>query len=475
MIKLNKKILSVFLAAVMLFASVSCAFAQPVEDWNAYWETADAKAGIIMFNGSDDSQRNFSWYSDVESKPVIRLSLNSDMCDYKEFSGESVKTYDGNIANKVTVSGLEAGKTYYYQCVSTDFTSSVYCFETDDDNAFTAMYVTDVHVSHHDDIPENIRDTAYTFDFTIEKALETNNDISLILSAGDQASEGFQTEYVGFAASPYVKSIPVATTVGNHDLKGVAYRTFTNMPNESKMTPSTYVGNDYYFVRNNVLFLIMDSNNTNSTGHRNFVRKAVKDNPDVNWKVMMFHHDLYGGRIEHRESENALHRLLWAPICDEFGIDLVLLGHSHYYTVSNVMYNNKTVAPVTKGGTVVDPNGTIYMVSGSLNRPRDDENPPLGENVAIEYLTEDKIYNLIDFTDDSLTVKSYAIESDVCFNSFTIQKTSADGGHSDRMPPLYNFIVRFIATIYEFFNNIGIHGDLTDKGFTVNFFDIVFG
>ena len=471
----NKKLFSILLAAIMLVTSVPFAFAQSVTEWNTYWETDDAKAGIIMFNGEDDSQRNFSWYSDVESKPYIRLSTDAGMSEYEDFWGESVKTYDGNFANKVTVTGLEDGETYYYQCVSGSFTSSVYSFETDADNDFTALYVTDVHVSHHDDIPENIRDTAYTFDYTINEALETNGDISLILSAGDQASEGFQTEYVGFAATPYVKSIPVATSIGNHDLKGVAYKTFTNMPNQSTTKPATYIGNDYYFVKNNVLFLVMDSNNANSTAHRNFVKKAVKDNPDVNWKVMMFHHDLYGGRIEHRESENELHRLLWAPICDEFGIDLVLLGHSHYYTVSNVMYNNKTVAPMTNGGTVTDPNGTVYMVSGSLNRPRDDENPPVGENVGIEYLTEDKIYNLIDFTQDTLTVKSYAIESDVCFSSFTIEKTSNDGGHSDKMPPLYNFIIRFIGTVYEVFNNMGIYDNLTDKGFKVNFFNIIFG
>ena len=475
MMNFNKKIFSVFLAAVMLFTSFSCAFAQPVTNWNAYWETADAKAGIIMFNGEDDSKRNFSWYSDDESKPSINLSTTPDMKDYKAFSGEAVKTYDGNYANKVTVSGLEKGKTYYYQCVSGSFTSSVYSFETDSDNSFTAMYVTDIHVSHHDDIPENIRDTAYTFDYTIEKALETNDVISLILSAGDQASEGYQTEYVGLAATPYVKSIPMATTIGNHDIKGVAYKTFTNMPNESKMSVSSYVGNDYYFVKNNVLFLVMDSNNPNSTGHRKFVKDAVKANPDVDWKVMMFHHDLYGGRIPHRESENELHRILWAPICDEFGIDLVLLGHSHYYTVSNVMYNNKTVAPLTNGATVKDPNGTIYMVSGSLNRPRNDEDPTLGENVGIEYLTQDKIYNLIDFTEKSLTVKSYAIESDTCFSTFTIEKTSKDGGHSDKMPPLYNFVLRFIGTIYTYFNNIGVYNNLKDAGFSVKFFEILFG
>ena len=102
-----------------------------------------------------------------------------------------------------------------------------------------------------------------------------------------------------------------------------------------------------------------------------FIKDAVKANPDAKWKVMMGHHDLYSGRLPHRESENALLRMIWGPLCDEFGIDLMLLGHSHYYTVTNVLYNNKTVQPYAK--EMVDPEGTVYMVSGSINRPRDDD------------------------------------------------------------------------------------------------------
>lgn len=472
----QKRITALFLAALMLFTASATSFAKGTDEWVSYWASDEAQAGVIMFPGADDSSRNFNWYTDKEAVPEILVSLNADLSGAKSFKGDAVKTYSGNYANKVTVSGLEGGKTYYYQCISGDFKSQVYSFVTDSDDSFTAMYVTDVHVSYDDKNPDHMPETAYNFDYTIGKALEENGDISLILSAGDQASEGLQCEYIGFSASPYVKSIPVATTIGNHDRKGVDYKTFTNMPNTQDMKVSSYVGSNYYFVQNGVLFLVMDSNNASAIDHRNFVKKAVKDNPDVNWKVMMFHHDLYGGRIPRRESENELLRILWAPIADEFGIDLVLLGHSHYYTVSNVMYNNKTVAPITNGATVKDPEGTVYMVSGSLNRPRDDEDISLGSNVGIEYLTMDKIFNLIDFTENSLTVKSYAIESDTCFSTFTIEKSDANGGHSNKMPPLYNFIVRFIGTVYAVFNNIGVYGDLkNDKGYDVKFFELLFG
>ena len=115
---INKKILSLILALVILVTSVPFAFAQSVEEWNSYWKTADAEAGIIMFNGEDDSKRNFTWYFDDYTKPAVRLSTNSDMKDYTVFWGDSEKTYDGKTANKVTVSGLEKGKTYYFKVQS---------------------------------------------------------------------------------------------------------------------------------------------------------------------------------------------------------------------------------------------------------------------------------------------------------------------------------------------------------------------
>ena len=38
------------------------------------------------------------------------------------------------------------------------------------------------------------------------------------------------------------------------------------------------------------------------------------------------------------------------------------------------------------------------------------------------------MYNLLDFDGDALTVNSYTLESDTLFNTFTITKTSENGG-----------------------------------------------
>lgn len=472
--QISKKLVSVVLAAIIAFSAAipSLAMSEPL--WDAYWETEEAQSGLIVYPGSNETERNISWYSDSDGEAKVEIK-KFGTGNVRSFSAESVATYDGRYAKKVTVTGLEAGATYSYRCVSEGYESRWYNFTTEDDNSFSAVYVTDIHVSYDSKNPDHLSDTAYSLNQVVEAARMKSSSLSLILSAGDQASEGREDEYIGVASSPASRTLSFATTIGNHDRKGVAYKTFNNVPNEQKnATVSSYIGGNYWFVKGDVLFLVMDTNNGSGLDHAKFIRKAVRENPDVKWRVLMGHHDLYSGRIPRRESENQFLRLLWAPVIDQFDIDLVLLGHSHYYTVSNVLYNGKTVSKLENNATVTDPAGTVYMVSGSLNRPRGEEEIGLSENIGIDYLTQEKIYNIIDFSDDSITVRSYTLESNEMFASYTIEKTTDKGGHPDKASAFYQPFVRFIGTVYAFFNNIGVYGDLKEDGYDVNFFEIVF-
>ena len=473
-----KKITSVILAITVFVSAFVTSFAATTTDflWEASWNKEYDNA-VVLFPGSNNSEVNVSWYSETESQPEVLVwegySINNNA---KTFTGYCVETYDGDYSNKVTITGLEAGKTYYYKCFSEGFESVLYSFKTDaNENEFTAVYMTDIHISYDENNDEELKRTSGIFNSTLNEAFRHNP--SILLSTGDQASSGLESEYKGFASALLLKSIPVATTIGNHDRKGVAYKTFTNMPNQSDSVVSSYVGDNYWFVKGDVLFLVMDSNNASGIDHRNFVKNAVKANPDVKWKVMMAHHDLYSGRIPHRESENDLLRMLCSPIADEFGIDLFLLGHSHYYTVSNVLYNGKTVSPYS--AEMTDNEGTVYMVSGSITRPRDDEDIGLNEDWIGYANTPDErvIYNILDFTEESITVSSYYTGENAPFNTYKIVKTSNDGGHPDVIiPSPFDAFVRFVGTIYALFNNIGVYSDLTDKyGFDVGFFEVVFG
>lgn len=475
--KITKKLLCVLLTAVLLSSSVIPTFAMSEFAWDYVWESDDAKAGLIMFVGSDETERNFTWYTPDENTPKVTVSSNILMLDAVTFTGTSEKATDGDYVNHVTIKGLEYGKTYYYKATSGDYESAVYSFTTAAGNEFKAVYMTDIHVTDDEKNPDLLCTTSFKFNNTLEDVLAREKDVSLILSAGDQATAGREAEYKSFTVSPILKSIPVATTIGNHDRKGAEYKTFANLPNEyEEAMISSYVGDNYWFVKGDVLFLVADTNNASGADHYKFVKKAVEANPDVKWRVMMAHHDLYSGRIPRRESENELLRLMWAPIVDEFAIDLVILGHSHFYTVSNVLYNSKNVAPLAP--EMVDPAGTVYMVSCSINHPRTEEELGLNEEIGFDYLTMEPTYNILTCSDDSITVESYEVGAKDAFNSFTIKKTTNEGGHEYEksfFASIFNNFVRKVGTIVAIVNNIGKYNDLKEDGFDVNFFDCLLG
>ena len=478
-----KKSLSLFVALVLLFgvAVVPSAAQTTQEAWDNYYAVDPAvSAGVVLTPGSDESERYLSWYTAAAdgNEAVLTESGGRETA----VKAQTVQTLQGDYRARVVFTGLKPGADYSYIVKSGDGkVYGPYSFSTLAGGDFTALYVTDIHVTDEEPnedgvIAKPLSQYAYRFHETIERAAQKAGGLDLILSAGDQASSGLRSEYTALAASPALKSVPFAMAIGNHDRKHVDYRFFKWQPNAYHMLVSQYIGGDYWFVKGDALFLVFDSNNGSAIDHRNFARQACAQNPSVKWRVAMFHHDLYGQRIPHRESENELLRLVWAPICDEFGIDLCLLGHSHYYTLSNVLYNQKTVTDIRELDRVTDPKGTLYMVSGSINRPREIEaDTPVGDRVGQYYDTQDVIYNTLSFRDSSLTIRSYTLEGDEKFNEFTISKTSAAGGHVYKTAQWYAPLIRFIGTIYAVFNNMGKYSDYKGLGINVKFFDIVFG
>lgn len=477
--------LSILLTIAILITSAVTISAWVVEKemWYSAWagSAEEIGAAVTMTPGSDDTDRYISWYADTNSGEVSVVNARGE--EIGPFEAQAVATPQGDYRLVAYVTGLDPQGAYHYTCRSGDWTSDTYAIAPAGDDSFTAMYVTDIHVGLDENNPDEIRNDSYYFNETLiaayNKAVSKGTPLSLILSGGDQATEGTRPEYEGIVANDFVKSIPFAPCIGNHDTKSVDYKYFNAIQAGTvDMAVNSYVGTDYYFVRGNVLFMVMDSNNLSMGDHEKLIKKATKEYPDVKWRVGVFHHDLYSARIPHRESENQWLRLMWAPLADKYGFDLFLLGHSHYYTISNVMYNNQTVADLENNATLTDPEGTIYLVSGSINNPRgEDDEIGLSDNIGHDVLTREKIYNLLDFSDDSIVINSYTVESDSCIGTVTIEKTTNEGGHSYTTPAAWYYpLVKVISGIAAVFYNIGNYYDnTTELGFDIPLLEGLFG
>ncbi len=474
--KISKRILSITLALIMLFTLSSTSLAADEQKaWNTAWEKNidEIGAAVTLFPGSNETERIVAWYSSNETGHVALKTKDG----VQEIDATSKSTPEGDYRLSAVLTGLTEG-TYTYQCVSGDYKSENYKFKVEKADSFTAMYVSDIHVSESDENENEVRDTAYLWDRAVDSAIaqakKEGNSLDLIVSGGDQASEGLRNEFIGLSAPDGVKKIPFSITVGNHDRKSVGYKYYTANPNEPEQTFRSYIGTDYWYRYGNALFLMLDSCNVSMREHYKFMKQATEANPDATWIIASMHHDMFGGREPWLDTENTMLRLLWTPFFDEFGVDMVLTGHSHYYSISNVIYNRKTVEKVEKDSELTDPAGTIYMASGSISRFApllDDEGnvPPVGENAGYVWLEEETVYNLMDFTENTLTFKSYSIESGKEFNRLTITKTAKEGGHTYKNPAWYlKPVAFFVGRIVNIINNVDMYNRYKEQGFEVS-------
>lgn len=76
------------------------------------------------------------------------------------------------------------------------------------------------------------RNDSYNWNNVLNEALEDHSDVSFLVSAGDQVNYGSnEREYAGYLGAEALTSLPVATTIGNHDSVSNQYSLHFNNPN----------------------------------------------------------------------------------------------------------------------------------------------------------------------------------------------------------------------------------------------------
>lgn len=472
-----KKSLTLILCLLIVFSTLSSAFAGDISKaWENKWADYDNNIApaVTMFPGSDESERYIAWYSTADEGYVELITED----ETKTFTATATAVPNGTYRLGAVITDLTAGD-YRYICYSGEFVSKEYSFTVESTDRVTAMYVSDIHMAIEEDNENSLAERSYIYNEALKAAASTaeknGDNLDIIISGGDQASEGLTEEFIALSSPEYMKTIPFAPAIGNHDRKSVGYKYYTFLPNEADMTFKSYIGSDYWVRYGDVLFLMYDSCNTSMRGHYKFTKEAVKANEDAVWIIATMHHDMFGGREEWLYTENKLLRFLWTPLFDRYGIDLCLYGHSHYYSVSDVIYKNKSVELLKDKAEVTDPTGTVYLSSGSVNNFAPlltDEGtvPPVGENTAFTYLEgEDSIYTLLDFSGKTLTMKSYTADNDEAIYSLKINKTTDDGGHEYKKG---NFIRRwftyFVSRIVNVINNVDMYNRYKEQGFEVS-------
>ena len=427
-------------------------------DWyNNQWnnqESGEMDTGkIVLTPGAKATDLNFAWYSEETGTPTVKISTNQDMSGAKTVTGSPDKINKNNSFKNYTASNKVALKdylvenmTYYYQYSTNGVDwSDTYTYKTHSFSDYQAVLVGDPQIGASGSNGQGTQDdtdiavNTYAWNKTLQKALGAGGiaeNASFILSAGDQidySSSGTngsgeiirEQEYAGFLYPDVLRSTPLATTIGNHESMVDDYSLHYNNPNASTLG-STESGGDYYYSYGDTLFISLNSNSRNVEEHRQLMKEAVASHEDAKWKVVLFHHDIYGSGSPHSDVDGANLRILFAPLMDEFNIDLCLTGHDHSYARTYQILDGKVIETdgVSENASkAYNPEGTLYIAAGSASGSKFYTlNTVKQYYIAERSNTPEPTFSTIDFSGDSLTIKTYDYNGQKYANDVTLSK-----------------------------------------------------
>lgn len=463
------------------------ASASKSESWNLWKENWDKYSknyeNVSLTPGADETQLNFAYYSKTAETPKVKIATNKDMTDAKEVEGAQTEAVqiDGEqyYSNKATVEGLKENTTYYYQVFQDGKYQDAQKYATKSFQKYSFLYVGDPQIgassgqtSTDGEVMKNnnlaARNDGYNWNNVLNNAVKRNPQLSFVASAGDQVNtNNNEVQYAAYLGADALRSLPVATTIGNHDSASAQYSMHYNNPNafdtsgyknKTQYTEGhTAAGTDYYYTYGNTLFIVLDTNNYNCATHENVMRKAIKENPDVKWKVVMFHHDIYGSGYDHSDSDGMVLRTQLTPLMDKYDIDVVMQGHDHTYsrtyqlqgdgkthdkffkTEDTANYSKENncyeIVNKTQSGTVVNPEGTVYLEANSATGSKYYNLITAKQDYISERSqTWTPSYSVVNVTDDSFEVTTYDADTGKVLDgssSYKIVKKAEDTKKDD--------------------------------------------
>ena len=383
-------------------------------------DSADGDNGIqalVINTGSNERELNFTWYDSIGEEGTVYMAekvTETDKLDEDGFpldvqyiayaDGEPVQYTDGNskyykgcYINKATISGIEPGKEYVYRVGNGDTYSDIYDFELKGNlNDWSFYYSGDPQLNNSHSSSSTI---VTQWISTINKITELNPDTSLLVTGGDlaDAGGGQEAQYInGFLAPERLKNLTVATSVGNHDqfTSGIPYTEHFNQPNQTDIGSFNGTAGDYWYTYNNALFIHLTTSTTNDIDvalsyvdeHEQFIKDAIEANPDTDWHILVYHEALLSAATHSTASYTRQMREVFIPILDEidqeYGIDLVLNAHDHYYSRTYLMQGLNALSEDNVESEVTDPDGIYYITANTGSGIKYYE----GKNIDYNYL-----------------------------------------------------------------------------------------
>ena len=387
--------------------------------------------------GETEDCLGITWY-DTDPEAAV---LHWNGTDYTAAVKQASKT--GYYVNHVDLSGLKPSTQYTYTITAGGKTSKEYSYKTP---AFGGESFTFAAVGDPQLYANNLSANVEGWTKTVNEVLSDGTDYSFLFSLGDQINEYYaqdgsnlskvESEYSGFFNNENLRSIALATLVGNHDNgnNSTLYTEHFQMPGVTSYGQNREGDGDYSFTYGGVQFMVLNTSNLSIADHKAFLEDTLKKNSNANWNVVCFHKSMYSVASHVTEGDIVQLRTGLSPIFKQLGIDVVLQGHDHVYARSYIMGGEDGMtADVQKNedGTaltdIYQPNGVQYVTlnSGSGSKFYKITNEAF-TYTAVQNQEKVPNYSKVSVTPDTFTVTTYRTSDQSVVDTFTLHKNAKD-------------------------------------------------
>ena len=265
----------------------------------------------------------------------------------------------------------------------------------------------------------------------IESIVAHAGGYDFVLNAGDMADNGDNFSQWGWALNEnlaFFANTSTFNTAGNHEDGGGKLDDFYNYGDMAPATQDSDSGLYYSFDYATAHVIVLNTNDADatnglSTAQFDWLKADLEANKDAKWIFVLMHKSLYSGGSHSFDGDVEAMRAQLVPVFYEYGVDLVLAGHDHTYTVTECLDGEgNAVARATANGGVItmnaDGDGVMYVTLGTIGTKfyeyvsnSEIEGKFSAENSSLATLTA-QTFAKISVKGDTLTYTGYSVNDD---------------------------------------------------------------
>ena len=265
----------------------------------------------------------------------------------------------------------------------------------------------------------------------IEAIMANAGGYDFVLNAGDMADNGDNFSQWGWALNEnleFFANTSTFNTAGNHEDGGGKLNDFYNYGAMAPAGQDSDSGLYYSFDYATAHVIVLNTNDADatnglSTAQFEWLKADLEANKDAKWIFVLMHKSLYSGGSHSFDGDVEAMRAQLVPVFYEYGVDLVLAGHDHTYTVTECLDGNGdpvSRASYDNGVITMDANGSgvMYVTLGTIGTKFYDyvsnseiEGKFNAESSVLWTLAE-QTFAKISVRGDTLTYTGYTVNAD---------------------------------------------------------------